>query len=140
MATVDSISTQSTVTASTPKGMSALSSEDFSKIIFSELSHQDPLSPNDTNALLQQVSTLRSIQADTDLSDRLKSLVQQNQFASGASLLGKKVSGLATDQTRVQGTVRSVSNTKDGPVVTLDTGARVSMSQLDEVDAATAGS
>ena len=55
-----------------PKGMSALTTEEFSKIIFTELANQDPLSPNDTGALLQQISTLRSIQSDMDLSDRLR--------------------------------------------------------------------
>jgi flagellar basal-body rod modification protein FlgD len=87
-------------------GMSGLSTEEFSKIIFTELANQDPLSPNDTNALLQQISTLRSIQADTDLSDRLSSLVQQNQFAAGATLLGRMVSGISEYNERVSGTVR----------------------------------
>jgi flagellar basal-body rod modification protein FlgD len=113
--------------------MSGLTTEEFSKIIFTELSNQDPLSPNDTNALLQQISTLRSIQADTDLSDRLGSLVQQNQFAAGATLLGRTVSGISEFNERVSGTVRGVSNTRSGPVVTLETGERIAMSSLDEV-------
>ena len=114
-------------------GMSGLSTEEFSKIIFTELANQDPLSPNDTNALLQQISTLRSIQADTDLSDRLSSLVQQNQFAAGATLLGRMVSGISEYNERVSGTVRGVSNTRSGPVVTLETGERIAMASVDEV-------
>ena len=113
--------------------MSALTTEDFSKIIFTELANQDPLSPNDTNALLNQISTLRSIQADTDLSDRLKNLVQQNQFASGAALLGKQISGVTDDNIRVAGLVKAVSNTSDGTVVTLESGERISMSKIDEL-------
>lgn len=119
------------------KGMSDLSSADFSKIIFTELANQDPMSPNDTNALLQQISTLRSIQADTDLTDQLQSLVYQNQFTSGATLLGRRVSGISDGNQRVQGTVRSVSNTPYGAVVSLDNGHRVFLSQVDELLAPT---
>ncbi|MEI7657793.1 MAG: flagellar hook capping FlgD N-terminal domain-containing protein [Phycisphaerae bacterium] len=115
------------------RGMGDLTSSDFSKIIFTELGNQDPMSPNDTNALLQQISTLRSIQADADLSDQLQSLVNQNQFTSGASLLGRRVSGISEANQRVQGTVRSVSNTPYGAVVSLDNGARVFLSQVDEL-------
>ena len=39
----------------------ALGSEEFLKIILTELTSQDPLSPNDTSALLDQISTIRSI-------------------------------------------------------------------------------
>lgn len=122
----------STVT-SRGSGLSALSTEDFSKIIFTELANQDPLSPNDTNALLNQISTLRSIQADTDLSTRLKNLVQQNQFAAGASMLGKSVSGLTQDNVRAAGIVKSVSNTQDGTVITLETGERMNLANVDEL-------
>lgn len=119
------------------RGMGDLTSADFSKIIFTELSNQDPMSPNDTNALLQQISTLRSIQADTDLSDQLQSLVYQNQFTAGATLLGRRVSGVSDGNQRVQGTVRAVSNTPYGAVVSLDNGARVFLSQVDELLAPT---
>jgi len=119
------------------KGMSDLTSADLSKIIFTELANQDPMSPNDTNALLQQISTLRSIQADTDLTDQLQSLVYQNQFTSGATLLGRRVSGISDGNQRVQGTVRSVSNTPYGAVVSLDNGHRVFLSQVDELLAPT---
>lgn len=132
MSAIDAL-TSGTQQTARPTGMSALSSEDFSKIIFTELSNQDPMSPNDTNALLQQVSTLRSIQADTDLSDRLKSLVRQNQFAAGATLLGKRVSGISDQNQRASGTVKAVSNTADGAVVTLSTGERIPMTSLDSI-------
>ncbi len=52
-------------------GMSALSADDITRIILTELSNQDPLQPNDTNQLLQQMSTLRTIQSNIDLSDQL---------------------------------------------------------------------
>lgn len=114
-------------------GFSALSSEDFAKIIFTELSKQDPLQPNDTNALLGQISSLRSIQSNMDLSNSLKNLVTQNEFSSAATLMGKGVSGLSEEGERVAGIVRAIARTDSGTVVALDTGARVNVAQLDSI-------
>lgn len=116
-----------------PNAFSALNSEQFVKIMFTELSNQDPLKPNDSSALLQQMSSLRSIQSDIDLSTKLQTIVSQNQLAGAGGLIGKYVSGLAADNTRVSGRVDSVSRTADGPVLNLDTGARVPFSSVDEM-------
>ncbi|GIK19830.1 MAG: hypothetical protein DYG93_07945 [Leptolyngbya sp. PLA2] len=114
-------------------GLTALSPEQFFKVIFTELANQDPLQPNDTTALLQQLSTIRSIQSDMDLSDRMGQLVTQNEFVSGASLIGRHVSGLSESGSRVQGIVRSASRTDSGVVLKLDNGERVPVKRLDEV-------
>jgi flagellar basal-body rod modification protein FlgD len=119
-------------------GLSGLSTEEFTRIIFTELTNQDPLSPNDTNQLLQQISTIRSIQSDIDLSSSLKGLVSQNEFSSAASLIGKPVSGVSDEFLRVEGTVRMVSRTQDGTVVTLDDGSRVNIKNLDAIAAGAA--
>jgi len=131
---IDQFSSAHSSTATSAKGFSTLTSEDFAKIIFSELKHQDPLAPNDTNALLEQVSTLRNIQANADLSDQLTSLVQQNQFSSATGLLGRTVGGITQDNQRTQGLVIGVSRTSQGPVVTLADGSRINMRSLDEVN------
>lgn len=112
---------------------SELSSEQFVRIIFTELSSQDPLEPSDSNALLQQLSTIRSIQSDIDMSKRLETLVGQNQFASAGGLIGQFVSGLTEENDRAEGLVLSVSRTAKGPVLNLDSGQRVPFDRLDEV-------
>ena len=58
-----------------------MADEEFVKIMFTELSNQDPLKPNDSNQMLQQLSSLRSIQSDIELSNKLESIVTQNQLA-----------------------------------------------------------
>jgi len=45
----------SQASASTSR-FSEMSSEDFMKIIFTELQSQDPFKPNDSNALLEQLN------------------------------------------------------------------------------------
>lgn len=136
MAAVDSLtsaldsSAEGTVKAN---GFSALDSESFIKIIFTELSKQDPLKPSDTNTLLQQLSSLRTIQSDIDMSDKLKDLVGQNEMSSAAGLIGRPVSGLTDTYERVTDVVLSVSKTSAGPVLTLVGGARIAMHNVDEI-------
>lgn len=131
MADISPISGSSNATQAT--GFSAMNADDFSKIIFAELSKQDPLQPNDTNALLQQLSTLRSIQSGMDLSARLSDVVKQNEFASAATLVGKWVGGLDELGGRVSGQVKSISKTANGATVELLDGVRIAMANLDEI-------
>lgn len=134
MAAVDSIGKSSQNTSSASKsGFSALTSEEFTKIIFTELSNQDPLAPSDTNALLQQLANIRNIQSDIDLSDNLKRLVGENQLSSASNLIGKFVSGVSVSNDRVADYVLSISKTSDGVILNLANGSRVNMTNLDEV-------
>jgi flagellar basal-body rod modification protein FlgD len=134
MSAVDSISTSSSSTSTTSaNGFSTLSSGDFLKIIFTELSRQDPTQPSDSKALLEQLSTIRNIQSSTDLSDKLTSLVSQNEFAGASQLIGKAVSGVTQDNTRKLGIVSGVSKTSKGSVVILDDGSRIDFKNIDEV-------
>ena len=114
-------------------GLSNLSSGDFFKLILTELTKQDPLAPNDTNALLQQISAVRSIQSDMDLSQDLGRLVQQNEFAAAATLVGKTVSGVDETFSRVSGEVKSITRTVDGTMLILKTGERIPVGNLDEI-------
>jgi flagellar basal-body rod modification protein FlgD len=118
-------------------GFSSLSSEDFTKIVLTELTKQDPLQPNDTNALLQQISTIRSIQSDTDLTDNLSKLISQNDFAAATTLIGKTISGVSIENTRVSGNVSSIAKTNDGTFVKLASGDILSFANIDRIDAPT---
>ncbi|MBL8763178.1 MAG: hypothetical protein JNM07_02785 [Phycisphaerae bacterium] len=136
MATVQSVNASARSPVSAPpasKGVDALGSQDFLKLIFTELGKQDPLKPNDTNTLLQQLSTIRSIQSDVDLSDRLARLVGQNELASAGGLIGRRVAGLDPDAERIEGQVISVTKTKEGAVLTLDGGRKLPYSGLESI-------
>ncbi|MEZ6243776.1 MAG: flagellar hook capping FlgD N-terminal domain-containing protein [Phycisphaerales bacterium] len=114
-------------------GFSELTSEQFIKIMFAELSSQNPLEPSDSKALLDQLASLRSIQSDLDMGQRLDSLVKQNQFAAAATMVGQVVGGVTLDGIRVIDLVVSVSNTPDGPVLNLYDGSRMPFAWVDEV-------
>lgn len=121
----------STVAATGKDAFSDLTSEEFVRIMFTELSNQDPLKPNDSNQMLEQLSSLRSIQSDLELSNKLETIVSQNQLASAGALIGKYVSGLTEDGQRVVGEVVSVSRTSDGPVLRLSNNFRVPFQNVD---------
>lgn len=63
-----------------------------------QLQNQDPLEPTGNEELLSQISQMRSLQTNIELSDVLKDSNSQQQLTSAASLLGR----------HVQGTVNSV--------------------------------
>src|SRR5262245_39962606 len=88
---------------------SEMSSEEFIKIIFTELTNQDPLKPSDSSALLQQMSSICSIESDVKLTDQLNALVTQNQLASAGGMIGKFIGGVSTENNRVAGFVVAVS-------------------------------
>lgn len=131
MASVSGVTAGAT---STTSAFSTLSAEDFTKIILQELSRQDPLQPSDTNSLIQQLSGIRSIQSDMDLSSRLNDLVRQSEFSNASTLIGKKVSGVSIESERVTGVVKAVSRTSQGTILTLRDDTLVPVANVDRID------
>lgn len=112
---------------------SQLGSDEFLKIIFTELRNQDPLEPNDTTTLLEQLSSLRSIQSEMSFTSRLGELVGQNEFAAAAQLIGREVAGRDAGGVALSGVVASVVRTSDGPVLTLADGTRLALGDVEQV-------
>ena len=116
------------------KGFATLGSDEFTRIILTELGNQDPLEPNDTNALLEQLSTIRSIESDTQLNDTLGRLVDRSDFTAAAGLIGSRVT-TADNGVALQEVV-SVLQSSDGVSLTLDGGRSVPLSSITGVYAA----
>lgn len=125
--------TQGSSASGARNSFSELSTDQFFKIIFAELSNQDPLAPSDTKALLDQMSTLRSLQSDMDMSKSLESLISRDEMASAAGLIGKTITGVSDDGRAVTNLVSSVRRTSDGAFLMLKDGSSVHMSQLREI-------
>ena len=111
--------------ADPPNGFSSMSSADFIRIIFTELANQDPFQPNDSSALLNQLSSIRNIESDLELMDHLQRLVFENQLSSGAALIGRVVDGLATTNDQVAGVVSSVTRSGNDIILQLDNGYQI---------------
>lgn len=119
--------------SSTDDAFNTLSSQEFLQIIFTELQNQDPLDPQDSQAMLDQLSALRAIESDTKMVSSLENLVSQNEFAAASQLIGSLVSGITLDNQRVADMVISVSQTSQGPVLNLFDGSRMFFDQVDEI-------
>ncbi len=140
MSVVSSIQSGAGPAGSRASAFSSLSSEQFLKLIFTELGRQDPLQPSDTKAMIEQLAGIRSIQADMDLASRLEALAAQNELSAASGLIGRVVSGVSEDNERVTERVASVSRTAGGTTLTLADGSRVRMSSVDEILASGGGS
>jgi flagellar basal-body rod modification protein FlgD len=123
----------SNISSSTGR-FSDMSSEDFMKIIFTELQSQDPFKPNDSNALLDQLNSIRSIESDVQMEERLKSVVFQNQMSTAGGLIGKRVAGLTENAERVGGVVKSVARSGDQITLNLENGWIIPMDNLEYID------
>lgn len=133
MSTIDALGASTTSTAPTTNSFAELTSKQFVEIMFTELTNQDPFEPNDSQAMLDQLSSLRSIEADINLSEQLDKVVTRTEFAAASQLIGQLVSGISVSNERVVDVVFSVSQTDEGPVLNLMNGQRVRMGNLIEV-------
>ncbi len=118
-------------TAST--GFSSMSSADFIRIMFTELANQDPFQPSDSSALLEQMNSIRSIESNIDLMERLDRLVFENKLSSAANLIGKEIQGLTSDGLRVDGAVTTVMRFGDDVLLELDNGWRLSIDNVETI-------
>lgn len=61
---------------------SNLGSDEFLKLLVTELSNQDPTNPTDTSQLLSQLSQIRDIQSTDKLTETLESVVLGQSIAT----------------------------------------------------------
>ncbi len=123
--------TDTALRETSPNGFSSLTSADFIRIMFTELANQDPFQPSDSSALLDQMNSIRSIESNIDLMDRLDTLVFENKLSSAANLIGKTVQGLSDQGLRVAGTVSTVLRHGDDVTLQLNTGWRLSIDNIE---------
>ncbi len=116
-----------------------LKSQDFIKVMLAELSNQDPFEPTDSAALLEQLSSLRNVETQLELQNKLESLVLQNQVAVAGGMIGLVVTGLNAANDQVSGLVTSVRVQDGKALLELDTGQTVAMEQVTRIDDGVAG-
>lgn len=133
MSSISGFNSTQPISSTGPDAFSQLTSAEFLQIIFTELANQDPFEPNDSQAMLDQLSAIRSIEADTQFARQLGQLVKQNELAAASGLIGSLVSGISLDNRRVADLVVSVTQTDQGPVLNLFDGSRMFFSNVDEI-------
>jgi flagellar basal-body rod modification protein FlgD len=110
-----------------------LKTEDFIKMMITQLQNQDPLEPAKNQELLAQMSQIGQLQSATSLQESLKGMVLQNQIGSASALIGKKVQGLDSQDDPITGLVNSVKVGSDGVSLELDSGKSLLLSRVTQI-------
>lgn len=85
-----------------------LSSDEFLKILLAEVQNQNPMEPMKNHELLNQMTSIQSLEATNSLSDTIQTMMQQQQILGAGALIGNWVSGLSLGDGRVSGTIDGV--------------------------------
>ena len=115
-----------------------LQTQDFIKMMLTQLQNQDPLEPAKNQEILAQMSQIGQLQTATQLQDTLKGLTLQNQLGSAGNLIGKLVQGLDENNDNVVGLVDSVRVENNQVFLELDSGKTLSMGNVTAIAAAPA--
>jgi flagellar basal-body rod modification protein FlgD len=84
-------------------GVAGLTSDSFLKLLIAQLQNQDPTAPVGNEEILSQLSQMRSLQSNVELSDTLKGFASGQQITTGSAFLGKTVTGKNQDGDAITG-------------------------------------
>lgn len=125
--------------SSRPAGSSiaALDSDDFLKLLITQLTNQDPLAPTGNEEMLRQISSIRDIELSTTLTETLQKMAGQQSIGSASSLMGQFVTGIPNpDGTVDRGMVVGIRfNVGGSPMLVLSNGLELSVDQIDTIEA-----
>lgn len=117
ISSVSSAGSTPPVTSGEQAGLNGLTSNDFLKLLITQLQNQDPTQPTSNEELLQQLSAMRGLQSNIELSSTLKSFSNNQQIASGATFLGKTITGTNASNQVVTGIADRVFLQNGNPVL-----------------------
>ncbi len=95
-------------TATATNGFDEIGSQEFFQLIMTDLLNQDPLEPMDNDKLLAQLSTIREMELNNNLSNSLSGLIDQQRLGSATSLLGQFVESSSDPLNSVSGVVTGI--------------------------------
>ena len=135
---VSATTTAATQTKATTHGFDDLGSEDFFKLLITELQSQDPMKPTDNQQLMSELSSIRQMQQTSTLNTTLQTLAAQERFGSTAGLIGHYVSGTVTNDAGASATVQGVVigvqfDSKGEAVLELHNGHNLPASKVEQV-------
>ena len=112
-----------------------LGTEDFFKLLITQLTNQDPFEPTGNEELLRQISSIREIELSTTLTDSLRRLTGQQDFGSASMLIGQYVTGVpATGGEPERGIVVGVRFDTDGAaILQLAGGTEIPLEQVSAI-------
>jgi flagellar basal-body rod modification protein FlgD len=132
---LSSVLAPSAADPTTKSAASALGSDDFFKLLVTQLTNQDPLEPTGNEELLKQISSIREIELSSTLTESLERLTGQQHFAATSGLIGQYVTGTAGEDGAVQsGLVIGVRFAEGGnAVLQLSNGGELPLGQISSI-------
>lgn len=104
----------------------------FLQLLITELQSQDPSEPMKNSELVNQISQIRAIESNTRLTETLESVMLGQNMSTASGLLGRTITGLTDDGTRVEGVVDKITVTDGTPVLYVGDDA-VSLSNVEGI-------
>ncbi|HUA96639.1 MAG TPA: flagellar hook capping FlgD N-terminal domain-containing protein [Acidimicrobiales bacterium] len=97
-----------TASGSSTSGLNQLdNSQTFLQLLVAQLQNQDPDNPTDPTSFMTEIAQLTAVQSQTSLSS-------EEQVVAADSMIGRQVTGTATDGSTVSGVVSSVLLSNSG--------------------------
>ncbi|MBM3288626.1 MAG: flagellar biosynthesis protein FlgD [Candidatus Hydrogenedentes bacterium] len=112
-----------TGTGKTPDVPDALGKDTFLQLLVEQMRYQDPLAPTDNAQMIAQLAQFSSLEQMNNLNESFEELsgnLDQLNFLSASSMIGKHVAGIGADGKAISGNVSGV--TMKGSVVYLTVG------------------
>lgn len=127
--------TSAAASTGTSSMLGSLGGDAFLKLMVAQLRFQNPMSPSDPSAMLQQTAQFTQVETMQKLAASQQQLLGLSQALMASGMVGQDITASWPDGTVVSGTVDKVRFTADGPLLTLG-GTEVPMTLITEVGAA----
>ncbi|MGI5173674.1 flagellar hook assembly protein FlgD [Treponema sp. OMZ 840] len=107
-----------------------LGKDDFLKLLITQLSHQDPLSPMENTEFIAQMAQFSSLEQITNMSSGFNRLASMLTNSEAVSIVGKTVD-VATENGLIKGTAEAASRGENPHVVV--NGTPYEMKQIERI-------
>ncbi len=135
--TTSAVGSSTASSSEAPSRKLELKTEDFIKMMITQLQNQDPLEPAKNEQLLAQMSQIGQLESSAQLQQSLAKMVLQNNLGAAGNLIGKSVVGLGEDGAQIAGTVTSVRVEDNNVFLELDNGHALRMDRVLEIATST---
>ena len=109
--------TGSPPSAQQSSALGGLDGNAFLKLMIAQLKYQNPFQPMDPSAMMQQTSSLTSVQTLQSLSALQKEILGMQEAATATGFIGKQVTATDASGGTLTGIVSNVTFTATGPLL-----------------------
>ncbi len=89
-------------------GLNSLDADAFMKLLIAQLQNQDPTNPTSNEDMLAQISQMRALQSNVQLTESLTNMGIGQQLSASSAMIGKLIAATNDNGDTVTGQVSSV--------------------------------